>query len=230
MAAPRAWPQPPLQCYGPPAAPRGTLVGGQSAPSGGPRAARGLSATRLPARPHHNPTSRQAPSQAATRPFYLPPWPLSSTGEESKSRGIEESEPTTSPGRSRPPTPDPRSPTPDPRPPIPGPRPPTPDPRSPIPDPRSPAVLPCLSAPGYAILIRLFRPRPAEAGDLLVWPCQRCERFPREVPVKRTYQPNRRRRLKRHGFRTRMQSADGRNILRRRRAKGRLRLAAKASN
>jgi large subunit ribosomal protein L34 len=48
--------------------------------------------------------------------------------------------------------------------------------------------------------------------------------------VKRTYQPNRRRRLKTHGFRKRMASADGRNILRRRRAKGRVRLASTASN
>ena len=45
-------------------------------------------------------------------------------------------------------------------------------------------------------------------------------------PVKRTFQPNKRRRHKKHGFRSRMKTRAGRRIVQRRRKKGRQRLGA----
>ncbi|RYG48872.1 50S ribosomal protein L34 [bacterium] len=44
--------------------------------------------------------------------------------------------------------------------------------------------------------------------------------------MKRTYQPNNRHRSKTHGFRVRMKTTDGQNVLKRRRVKGRHKISS----
>ena len=82
------------------------------------------------------------------------------------------------------------------------------------------SVVGWFGAPSWAAVRRIAMCCSAEH------PAGRAPDLDEEHPMKRTYQPKRQRRARKHGFRHRMQTRAGRAVVRNRRQKGRARLSA----